>query len=114
MDLPKYTQDLISKDYNNKPNSQYPIETKRDTTPFSGQLPYNTTPKMYNYQGYRPAIAKLTNPKGNSVCFNTELSKTPFYERSFGPANTSRNVDTSQDPRYKYLSYNFSNQYKHT
>jgi hypothetical protein len=108
-------EEFISKDVKtyNMGRFTFPQETQRDTVPFSGQLPYNTTPKQYNFKGYRPEIAQSTNTRGNHVCFNTELAKTPFYLRKFIPRDNSFNGDVTKDPRYGIITNNFSNKYKH-
>lgn len=119
MSIPDFTRGLTQQDYQVYKNQlSFPKETKRDTRPFSGQLPYHTTSKQFNYQGYRPKIAMLTTPKGNSVCFNTQLAQTPFYNRSWQPFENMPFVpstgDVFKDPRYSQTTNNFSNEYKNT
>ena len=122
MSIPDFTKHFTKKDnsvyqtYQNK--HSFPKETKRDTRPFSDQLPYHTTSKQFNYQGYRPKIAQLTNTRGNSVCFNSQLAKTPFYLYHWQPFEDMPyipfNGDVFKDPRYAKATNNFSNEYKNT
>jgi hypothetical protein len=112
-----YAEFLISKDvkeYLENPLN-FPIENKRDTVPFSGQLPCVTVPKQYNFRGTRPDIALSTNTKGSNICFNTESAKTPFYLRHFRPFPNDQSFvgDVTKDPRYGVITNNFSNKYAH-
>ena len=90
-----------------------PQETKRDTLPFSDQLPYSTTPKSFNTSAERFQVPQSTNSRGSFVCFNTELAKTPFYLRSWPSFEVPRQrVDTTKDPRYSVSTKIFSQNYK--
>jgi hypothetical protein len=124
MSIPDFTKRLTIQDnkvynvYNNGDKFSFPNETKRDTVPFSGQLPYSTTSKQYNFKGYRQKISESTNLKGQSVCFNTRLAQVPFYMHHWQPFENMPfvpfNGDVLKDPRYSQTTNNFSNKYKNT
>lgn len=88
-------------------------QLKRDLRPFTGQLPYHTTPKTWeNPQLYMiPETTRVSN-----VCFNDALYKSgPWYLRHWQIWDNApflpSSGDVTKDPRYGMQTKSFTTEY---
>ena len=88
-------------------------ELKKDVRPFTGQLPYATTPRSYMNPGMQ-MIPETT--RVSKVCFNEALENSgPFYLRrwqiwDYAPFLPSIG-DVTKDPRYGIQTKGFTTEY---
>ncbi len=111
---------FISNDYtqqNRDTENQFRYQVsgvKKDRSPFSAQLPYNTTPKTYTPPTHQ-MIPQTT--RFDKVCFNEALDKAgPHYLRHWQIFDNApflpSNGDLSKDPRYGQQTKNFLTSYR--
>jgi len=89
-------------------------ELKKDLRPYTGQLPYRTTPRSWEHKGNQ-MIPEPT--RVSKVCFNDALENSgPWYLRHWQIWENAPFLpsigDISKDPRYGMQTKGFTTEYK--